>query len=151
MVVSECSLMPPTLSGTPPFLCQEPATTRVLLVEDNPMLQYLHRSFLEELGYSVDIATSGEMALALFHEDYQLVLMDIDLPGMNGIETVRALFKNFPEHAVPIIACTSHEKTELQSACFSVGMVDYLQKPVSSARLQQTLAAHMVLGVRYGQ
>jgi CheY-like chemotaxis protein len=151
MVVPECSLMPSTLSGTPPFLCQEPAAARVLLVEDNSMLQYLHRQLLEELGYSVDIATSGEMALELFHQKYQLVLMDIDLPGMNGIETVKTLFKNFPEHAVPIIACTSHEKTELQSACFSVGMVDYLEKPVSRIRLQKTLAAHLVSGVCYGQ
>ena len=116
----------------------------VLLVEDNPLLQHIHSLWLEQLGYSVTIVGSGEAALVEIMSDYDAVLMDLDLPGDNGITTTQKLFKKNPLLNTPIIACTSHPEADMKNACIAAGMVGYLQKPISPALLAQSLTTHLI-------
>ena len=115
----------------------------VLLVEDNLFLQHIHSTWLEELHYEVTVVGSGEAALQKFLSDYDAVLMDLDLPGDNGVITTQKLLRKNPTVKIPIIACTTHPESKMKDACISAGMVGYLQKPVSPARLAQFLTIHL--------
>lgn len=108
----------------------------ILLVEDNSLLQELHSLWLEQLGYEVTVTGSGEEALKEISLNYDAVLMDLDLPGDNGIVTTQKILKKMN---IPVIACTSHLETEMRDACISAGMVDYLQKPISPEILSHCL------------
>lgn len=112
---------------------------QILLVEDNPLLQHIHALWLEQLNYGVTVVSSGEAALAEKISDYQAILMDLDLPGDDGITTTQKLFKRTPQLNIPVIACTSHPEVDMKNACISAGMVGYLQKPISSAQLAHSL------------
>jgi two-component system sensor histidine kinase BarA len=116
----------------------------VLLVEDNPLLQYLHSLWLEQLGYEVTVVDSGEAALEKSLSDYNAVLMDLDLPGIDGVTTTQQLFCNNPTLNIPVIACSTHPASEMKKACIAAGMSDYCQKPVSPALLSQTLTTYIV-------
>ena len=113
----------------------------ILLVEDNPLLQHFHSLWLEDLNYDITVVDSGEDALAKNLSNYDLVLMDLDLPGADGITTTKALLKKIK---IPVIACTSHAASEMKDACISAGMVGYLQKPISLSLLKKTLATHSI-------
>lgn len=115
----------------------------VLLVEDNPLLQYIHGHWLQKLGYEVTIVSSGEEALTQTLDQFMAVLMDIDLPGIDGIYTTEMMKQKNPNASTPIIACTTHEEENIKAACFSVGMADYLQKPISLERLKTCLKEHI--------
>lgn len=115
----------------------------VLLVEDNPLLQHLHTLWLKQLSYDVTVVASGEAALSEVLSDYDLVLMDIDLPGDNGIVTTQKLLTQNPRLNLPFIACTSHPEADMKDACISAGMVGYLQKPISPALLAQSLTMYL--------
>lgn len=122
----------------------------LLLVEDNLMLQHIHSMWLEQLGYDVTVVDSGEAALTECLVDYDAVLMDIDLPGDNGIATTQKLQQKNPKLNIPIIACTTHAEAEMKAMCLAAGMVDYLQKPTSRAQLAQSLEIHLSSEVRHG-
>lgn len=115
-------------------------TAHILLVEDNVILQKIHQVFLEELGYAVTIVSSGEEALRVVHPGFDLVLMDIDLPGMSGILTAAALLRHV---TLPIVACTTHTEVAIQQECFANGMVDYLYKPLVFEQLAACLQRHI--------
>ena len=116
----------------------------VLLVEDNPLLQHIHSLWLEQLGYEVTVVGSGEAALQEVISDYDAVLMDLDLPGDDGITTTQKLLKKNPLLNLPVIACTSHPEADMKNACLSAGMAGYLQKPISPARLAHVLKTHLI-------
>ena len=116
----------------------------VLLVEDNPLLQHIHSLWLEQLGYEVSVVGSGEAALAEVLSDYDAVLMDLDLPGDDGITTTKKILKKNPLLNLPVIACTSHPEADMKNACIAAGMVGYLQKPISPALLAKTLTTHLI-------
>ncbi len=113
----------------------------VLLVEDNPLLQHIHSLWLEQLGYEVSVVDSGEAALQEIMSDYDAILMDLDLPGDDGITTTQKLLK---KNSLPIIACTSHSEAVMKDACINAGMIGYLQKPISPARLAHALTTHLI-------
>jgi len=121
----------------------------ILLVEDNPLLQYLHKNWLEQLGYEVTVAGSGEEALEQLNNYFDVIFMDIDLPGANGVATTHALFQKHPRLKAAVIACSSHAESEMKADCFSAGMVDYLQKPISLSKLDATLKFHLAQGARH--
>ncbi len=116
----------------------------VLLVEDNPLLQHIHSLWLEQLNYEVTVVASGEAALLELMSDYDAILMDLDLPGDDGITTTQKLLKKNPLLNLPVIACTSHPEADMKNACLSAGMAGYLQKPTSPARLAQALTTHLI-------
>ena len=111
---------------------------RILLVEDNALNQLVVLRILEKQGHAVTIAADGQKALAALRKDsYDLVLMDIQMPGMNGWEATRAIReseKATGEH-IPIAAMTAHAMKGDQERCIAAGMDDYLTKPIHTPEL----------------
>ncbi|NBC29228.1 MAG: response regulator [Spirochaetes bacterium] len=107
---------------------------RILLVEDNHINQLVAQKILAKAGLSADVTDSGEKALEkLSTESYELVLMDVRLPGIDGIETsrrIRSQESRVLNHSVPIIALTAYASDEDQATCITAGMDDYLSKPL---------------------
>jgi PAS domain S-box-containing protein len=122
---------------------------RVLLAEDNPVNQTVASRMLEKLGHEVAIAADGNEALAaLDAETFDVVLMDLQMPGLGGIAATRAQRARERERGaaagqavrIPIVAMTAHAFAEDRQACQSAGMDGYLTKPVEQADLQAMLA-----------
>ena len=114
---------------------------RVLLVEDNKINQRVGQKFLERLGCSVYIAENGEQACqAACRESYGLILMDMQMPVMDGIEATRRIreWEGDRRHT-PIVALTANAMMGQLERCLEAGMDDYLTKPLDIARLQDVL------------
>jgi CheY-like chemotaxis protein len=98
---------------------------------------------LQKLGYKADVASNGAQALeALEKTSYQLVLMDIQMPEMDGFETTKRIrqkeeIKNNPQ--IPIIAMTAHALDGYREDCIAAGMNDYIAKPVKAENLKMIL------------
>ena len=114
--------------------------TRILLAEDNPINQEVIRVLLEGVGLQVDLAADGERALALATvAPYALILMDIQMPVMDGIETTQAI-RRLPRHTTtPILAITANSYNEERNRCLDAGMNDHVGKPVEPEVLFSTL------------
>lgn len=114
----------------------------ILVVDDHPTNLKLMSHLLAELGHHVTEAASGREALhACQQEIFQLVLMDIRMPGMDGVETTQRIRSLSNEnHLVPVIAVTAHALTEQKQQLLLSGLDDYLSKPVDSAQLEHMIA-----------
>jgi len=116
-----------------------PEGLRVLLAEDNPVNALLARALLIRAGCIVDRAATGEEALtALEQAPYDLVLMDMRMPGMDGLTAARTL--RLRGDRTPIIALTANAFEDDRRACLESGMDDFLTKPLDPKALQATLA-----------
>jgi two-component system sensor histidine kinase/response regulator len=118
----------------------------ILLVEDNLVNQTLATRLLEKRGYSVFIAGNGKEALyALEKSNFDIILMDVEMPEMNGFEATRAIRKREESSGshVPIIAMTAHAMTGDRDKCLEAGMDDYVSKPVSSEELFATIEKYV--------
>ncbi len=120
----------------------------ILLAEDNLINQRLVMHQLNQLGYNVDIVANGQEALdALERYPYALVLMDCQMPVLDGLTATR-LIRN-REHAsghhVPIIALTANAMTGDRERCLEAGMDDYLSKPIWREQLEHMMARHITL------
>jgi signal transduction histidine kinase/DNA-binding response OmpR family regulator len=115
---------------------------RILLVEDNSVNQRVGVLMLERMGYVSDVAGNGFEALeALRRQPYDLLLMDIQMPGMDGLEATRRIRADFPAERQPrIVAVTANVLREQRQACLAAGMDDLLQKPVMFADLRAALS-----------
>jgi two-component system sensor histidine kinase/response regulator len=106
---------------------------RILVAEDNPVNQLVVRKILEKRGHQVTLADNGRIALeALAQEAFDLVLMDIEMPEMNGIETTLAIRRKeqISGQHQPIMALTAHAMKEDAERFLAAGMDDYLSKPI---------------------
>lgn len=116
---------------------------RVLVVEDHPMNQKVIEIMLTKMGYQVDIASDGLIGLDfLANVPYDVVMMDIKLPEMDGISVVRALRNHQAgelNFKVPIIGVTALASAQDRAQCLEVGMNDYLSKPFHRADLASIL------------
>jgi CheY-like chemotaxis protein len=111
---------------------------RILLVEDNPINALLARALLGREGCDVEHAVSGEEALAACDASaFDLILMDMRMPGLNGEETARRLRSNGLE--TPIVALTANAFEDDRHACLAAGMNDFLVKPLSPDALRAAL------------
>jgi CheY-like chemotaxis protein len=112
---------------------------RVLVAEDNPVNALLAKSLLRREGCTVELAGSGEEALlALTRGRYDLVLMDMRMPGLDGPAATRALRSRGDE--TPVVAITANAFEEDRRECLEAGMNGYLTKPVDPAALRAALA-----------
>jgi PAS domain S-box-containing protein len=113
---------------------------RILVVEDNAINQQLALLLLKKLGYRADVAANGLEALqTLEREPYDVVLMDVQMPTMDGLEATRRIHQRWPEGRRPhVIAATAGAMQEEREACLAAGMDDYLSKPI---RIEELAAA----------
>ena len=116
------------------------AGTRILLAEDEPINQEVSRSLLEDVGLVVDIAEDGQEALALAKQNtYALILMDMQMPHLNGLDATKAI-RLLPAYAqAPILAMTANAFNQDRQACFDAGMNDHIPKPIDADKLYETL------------
>lgn len=110
---------------------------KVLLVEDEPINQALIGSMLESSGYNFDLAKNGTNAFKLATTNiYQLILMDIGLPDINGIDVTRKIrSKDKNQKQAPIVALTSHTDEETKDKCLASGMNEFANKPINKDSL----------------
>ncbi|HEX4960549.1 MAG TPA: ATP-binding protein [Thermoanaerobaculia bacterium] len=118
-----------------------PPPLRILVVEDNSTNQKVAQLLLGRLGYRADLAADGLEALAaLRRQPYDLIFMDVQMPGMDGLETTRRIRAERPGAAGPrIVAMTAHALREAREACLASGMDDYLSKPLGLDDLARAL------------
>jgi CheY-like chemotaxis protein len=151
-------VMAPNLVGDPLVettdLAETPATAparglSILVAEDNEINALLMRSLLTRLGHHAVITTNGEEALESWLSaksagaPYDLVLMDIQMPQLDGIETtkrIRSLEAGQPGRQTPILALTANTLVEDRYACFEAGMDGFLIKPLDRENLADALA-----------
>ncbi len=113
---------------------------RILVAEDNPTNQQVAQAILEGAGMTVTIVNNGEEAVkAVQNASFDAVLMDIQMPRMNGYEATR-MIRQIPERAnLPIVAMTAHAMKGDEEKCLEAGMDGYISKPVNQDRLFHTL------------
>ncbi|CAN5331568.1 hypothetical protein BH09BAC4_BH09BAC4_10930 [soil metagenome] len=116
---------------------------QVLVVEDNLMNQKLVLQVLKRLGYQAKVADDGQRALDMIQETaFDVILMDIQMPIMDGYETTRQIRTKFNK-TVPIIAMTAHALASEQEECLKAGMNDFLSKPFKMEELQQLIRKYL--------
>ncbi|MEN8216947.1 MAG: response regulator [Pseudomonadota bacterium] len=120
---------------------------RILLVEDNSINQQVAQEIIESVGLVVDIANNGEEAVAAVNNvQFDAVLMDIQMPKMDGYEATRLIRKKQSE--LPILAMTAHAMSGDKEKCLAAGMNDYITKPIDETQLWSTLGKWIAAKVR---
>jgi len=116
---------------------------RVLLAEDNAINRKLATRLLEKCGHSVTVANDGVEAVSAVREgEFDLVLMDVQMPNMDGLEAaaaIRALERGTAKH-IPIVAMTAHAMKGDQERCLAAGMDDYISKPIQPDHMMEVIA-----------
>jgi len=119
-----------------------PSELRILLVEDNAVNQMLALGVLQKLGCRADLAHDGEEAIAMTRASgYDVVLMDMQMPKMDGVSATRAIRAMENVHQPYIIALTANAMESDRQLCLSAGMNDFLAKPFKTAELREKMAA----------
>jgi two-component system cell cycle response regulator DivK len=120
---------------------------RILVVEDNPKNLKLVRDVLRFSGYEVIEATSGEDGVRLAASEHpDLILMDLQLPGIDGAEALRRIRAGERTHAVPVVAVTAFAMDHDRQKAFDSGFSGYVEKPISVRRLPQQVRDFLRLG-----
>jgi len=130
----------PTATQAPPEDFSPLRRANILLVEDNPVNQLVAKGMLSKLGCNVTVASHGGEALAyLERSPFDLVLMDCNMPVMDGYEASRQIRRSGRWHDLPIIALTANAMPEERERCRAAGMSDYLAKPFRKGELVNML------------
>lgn len=127
---------------------------KVLVVDDIPVNQKLLLLHLRRLGYDADVASNGQEALdALAAKEYELILMDCDMPVMNGFEAAARIRSNesYSHTRIPIIALTSYDREGDRERCIAAGMDDYITKGASRKELKEAIKRSVVSAREKGQ
>jgi PAS domain S-box-containing protein len=139
---------------------QKPEASRVLdgahmlLVEDNPVNMMVAQAMLEQWGVRVEVAADGQAALdavalaARRGDDFDAVLMDVQMPGMSGYEATKILRRQYAADALPVIAVTAAALVSEREQALSYGMNEFLTKPIDGARLHAALVRCLRRGER---
>ena len=122
-----------------------PASARLLVVDDQPInIRTIQQVFCAE--HEVFIATSGEQALRFCQATPpDLVLMDVVMPGMNGLEVCRALKSDAATASIPVIFVTGLDTPEEEADCWDAGCVDFISKPINARTVKNRVRAHLLL------
>ena len=126
--------------SAPSFEISRTRGTRVLLVEDNEINQEVAIGLLEDAAIQVDLAENGEIAVKMAQENnYDAVLMDMQMPVMDGIEATRAIRSHPHLQDLPIIAMTANAMAVDRDKCLNAGMNDHIGKPIDPDELFSVL------------
>jgi PAS domain S-box-containing protein len=140
---SRSTPLPPPPTPAPRIRRKAPTGLRVLVVEDNATNRIVAETLLRRLGHEPDLAGNGAEAIATLEEKrYDLVLMDVQMPVMDGFEATRLIRgkeASVLQHDVPIVAMTAHALQGDREVCLESGMDDYLPKPVAIWSLEDTI------------
>ncbi len=132
-----------SMADKPQFVSQKDA--RILLVEDNVINQRVAKVLLDKAGLHCEIVSNGQEALdALDSHHYDLVLMDVQMPVMDGFAATRKI-RQRGMNDLPIIAMTAHAMKGDRERCLNAGMNDYLEKPINAERIYQLLRHYLHL------
>lgn len=134
--VSDLTIPMPILREARPSTSEDPI--EILVVEDNPVNQLVVCGFLDRLGLPSDVADDGEEALErVAAKSYDLILLDVQLPKLDGLEVCRRIrAAEGPDEHVPIVALTANASVEDRTACLEAGMDLHLRKPLMNAALE---------------
>ena len=134
--------------ATPSPDVAERSSLRILLAEDNAVNQRVALGLLERFGYRADVAWNGREALeALERAPYDVVLMDVQMPELDGLDAARQIRLRWPDEARPrLVAMTANVLPEDREACFAAGMDDYVAKPIRPEELAEALRQARPLG-----
>ena len=117
---------------------------RILIVEDNPANQKVVAVLLGKRGYQTFVVTNGRQALeALEDSRYDLVLMDVQMPVLDGLETTRIIRKDARWSTLPVVGLTAHAMSGDRERCLEAGMNDYVAKPVRMPALLETVSKYV--------
>jgi CheY-like chemotaxis protein len=117
---------------------------RVLVVEDDSVNQQVIDLFLKKMNLTPTFAGDGEAAIATATTDkFDIVLMDCQLPGIDGMEATRRIRQKIGDQPLPIVALTANASTHVREACLAAGMNDFLSKPVRFEMLAGLLQRHL--------
>ncbi len=121
-------------------MTEAPDGLTVLIVEDTEDNRFMMRRLLEMTGYRVIEARNGEEAVKLTSQELPaLVLMDLSLPVIDGLEATRMIRRSPELGKIPIVAVSAHEKADFQTEAFQAGCNAYVTKPIDYAELEQLL------------
>ena len=121
------------------------STLNILIAEDNPVNQKVAQLMLQRLGHRTDLAANGQEVLrALENQSCDLVLMDIQMPKMDGIEATRLIRSRWPQ-GPKIIAITSFDPEFCREQGFSAGVEDFINKPIRMNELDAAIDRNMSL------
>ena len=138
-------------SGRKSSFAGEESPPHLLLAEDNPINQKVAGLILTKLGCSFDVVGNGREAVeALSRQRYDLVLMDVQMPEMDGLEAMRIIRdrnSSVLNHEVTVLAMTAHAMASDRERCLAAGMNDHLTKPIDSQKLVEAFARHLGAGV----
>ncbi|MCA9113352.1 MAG: response regulator, partial [Planctomycetaceae bacterium] len=130
-----------------------PRALRILLAEDTPANQKVVKAILTKRGHQVDIADNGREAMDLHQQqDYDLILMDVQMPTMDGLQATEAIrqLASTNKANIPIIAMTAHARREDRQKCFNAGMDAYIAKPIDARGLLKLIESSHRKKVRTG-
>jgi signal transduction histidine kinase/CheY-like chemotaxis protein len=112
----------------------------ILLVEDNKMNQLVAGRIFEKIGYKIDFADNGQIALdRVAEKNYDLIFMDIQMPVMDGLQATKFIIEKYGDNTPPIIAMTANVLSENEAECREAGMKDFLSKPFTIDRLKSII------------
>jgi signal transduction histidine kinase/DNA-binding response OmpR family regulator/HPt (histidine-containing phosphotransfer) domain-containing protein len=139
-ILGEQQVQAEVLQASPDVDLDQLRGARVLLVEDNELNQEVAMGLLETANMSIDLAENGEVAVRMINEkDYDLVLMDMQMPVMDGVAATRAIRSNPRFLSLPIIAMTANAMESDREICIKAGMNDHVAKPIDPDHLFATL------------
>jgi len=120
---------------------EQSSTGKLLLVDDNMINQQVAKGLLESQGYEVDLAENGQIAVdAVANITYQAVLMDIQMPVMDGLAAAGEIRKSFDKDQLPIIAMTAHAMAGDKEKSLAAGMNDHITKPLVLKEMFDTIS-----------
>jgi len=118
---------------------------KILIVEDIPVVIHILQTEVEELGYSSILARNGREGVDLADAKLpDLIMMDINMPGMDGLEATRLIRQNPKTRSIPIMAVTASRSFKDKQKCLKTGFNDYLSKPFTSSQLASHIETLLV-------
>ncbi len=137
---------PASAAEVKPAAAVDLTSLRVLVVDDNRVNQLLATSLLRKAGASAEVSENGLLAIARLERgptDFDVVLMDLQMPELDGLETTRELRRRPQFEKLPIVALTAHALEEERARCLAAGMNEYLSKPIEVATFYATLRQYL--------